>query len=193
MINSYLRMTKIAGQQRLRGRGHMKIRMTALHMFAVVTLAGAGMATACSVTTGSPPENAQGAEPGPPGAGEQGGENTPDEQEGGTSEEGAERAGARLPAWWPDKDFPLPRGVTVSSVRDESDGERGIAITGADPEKVAAFYRKALPKAGYEITKDRRVSIGGLAAVGIEFSGHGWAGEIGAGRAGTVLISTRQD
>lgn len=186
-------MTEPARQQRLRERGAMKIRITALHIFALVTLAGAGLSTACTVNTGAPPSVQAGS--GQSSTGDQGTESAPGQDEGAGGDEGSGGA-ARLPSWWPDKKFPLPRGVTVSSVRDDADGERGIAIVGSAPEKVAAFYRKALPKAGYTITKDRRVAIGGLAAVGMEFNGHGWAGEIGAARGrggGTVVISTRQD
>jgi hypothetical protein len=170
----------------------VKIRGNTAQTFAAVALAAVSMISAgCSVTTTSPPAaGAQSAEQG----GDEGTANGSGQEAGGAGESGTDESGGRLPTWWPDKEFPLPRGGAVKEVNDPADGERGIAITGVNPDEVLDFYRKALPAAGYEITKDKKVGIGGLDVGGMEFSGNGWAGEIGTlGRRNAVLISTRQD
>jgi hypothetical protein len=99
-------------------------------------------------------------------------------------------AGAQFPANWPDANFPIPPGVTVQAQGQDAD-EIGIVLVDADPEAVATFYRSALPSAGYKITEDNSVGLGGRSIVGIKFNGHGYHGEM-AVVAGHVAISLEE-
>jgi hypothetical protein len=96
-------------------------------------------------------------------------------------------AGAQLPAGWPDADFPIPPGVTVQTKGENSD-EIGIVLVGSSPDAIATFYRSALPTAGYKITEDNSVSVGGRQIVGLKFDGNGYHGEM-AVVTGHVVIS----
>ncbi|WP_091383987.1 hypothetical protein [Actinokineospora alba] len=60
------------------------------------------------------------------------------------------------------KDFPVPSGAKVSAVG--ADGS--FSVTGEGAEKVLAFYRKALPDAGYKITSDEPTAVGFEGAAG---------------------------
>jgi hypothetical protein len=88
----------------------------------------------------------------------------------------ADHVGSQLPASFPDKDFPIPPGVRV--IESQEPGEKGIVLTGMAPDEVAAFYRSALPAAGYDITKDASVGVGGVQVVGLEFTGQGYNGKL---------------
>lgn len=99
-------------------------------------------------------------------------------------------AGAQFPANWPDANFPIPPGVTVQAQGQDAD-EIGIVLVDADPDAVATFYRSALPSAGYKITEDNSVGVGGRSIVGIKFAGHGYNGEM-AVVAGHVAISLEE-
>jgi hypothetical protein len=94
-----------------------------------------------------------------------------------------------LPSSWPDQDFPLPPGARVTEARDG--GDTGIVLTGVEPGVVAEFYRDALPAAGYRITKDNSIGVGGVDVIGMSFTGHGYNGEIAVVSTGsdTVAIS----
>jgi len=107
---------------------------------------------------------------------------------GATADAGA--AGAQFPTNWPDANFPIPPGTTVQAQGQDAD-EIGIVLVGADPDAIATFYRSALPSAGYKITEDNSVGIGGRSIVGIKFSGHGYSGEM-AVVAGHVAISLEE-
>ena len=103
-----------------------------------------------------------------------------------------DHVGSQLPANFPDADFPIPPGATVTEGQDAD--ERGIVLRGVAPEAVAEFYRSALPAAGYEITKDSSVGVGGVGGVqvvGLEFTGQGYNGEL-AVVASTVAISLEE-
>jgi hypothetical protein len=80
--------------------------------------------------------------------------------------------------------FPIPPGATVVARNPDSDGVN-IVIASVTSQDAAAFYRQALPRAGWTITKDTQVVAGGgVAATGIEFEGHGYRGSIGGAAAG---------
>jgi hypothetical protein len=98
--------------------------------------------------------------------------------------------GAQLPADWPDQEFPIPPGVTVQ-VAGEDANEKGIILAGASPDEVATFYRSALPAAGYQITDDDSVSVGGAQIVGLNFSGNGYTGELAVVN-GRVIVSLQE-
>jgi hypothetical protein len=98
--------------------------------------------------------------------------------------------GAQLPADWPDQEFPIPPGATVQ-VAGEDSGEKGIILVGPSPDEAATFYRSALPSAGYQITDDNSVSVGGAQIVGLHFSGNGYTGELAVVN-GRVLVSLQQ-
>lgn len=81
-----------------------------------------------------------------------------------------------VPAAWPDSDFPIPPGVTVTE-RSTADTV-GMLLVGEEPEKVIDFYRSALPAAGYRITEDNSVALGQLQVAGLTFTGHDYEGEL---------------
>ncbi|MGH3762581.1 hypothetical protein [Actinophytocola sp.] len=97
---------------------------------------------------------------------------------------GNDAAAASVPESWPDQDFPLPSAATVSA----SDGDtQAFVLHATDPNAVVAFYRDALPAAGYQITTDKGVIAGGVDIAGLRFTGHGYSGKI-AIVANTVTI-----
>jgi hypothetical protein len=102
----------------------------------------------------------------------------------------SDHVGSQLPADWPDQEFPIPPGVTVQ-VAGEDANEKGIILTGASPDEVATFYRSALPAAGYQITDDDSVSVGGAQIVGLNFSGNGYTGELAVVN-GRVIVSLQE-
>jgi hypothetical protein len=85
--------------------------------------------------------------------------------------------------------FPIPPGATVVARNPDGDGVN-IVLTSVTAEKATAFYRQALPGAGYNITRDAEVVAGGTAVTGIEFVGHGYRGSIGGAAAGLGGQST---
>jgi hypothetical protein len=99
----------------------------------------------------------------------------------------ADHVGSQLPDNWPDENFPIPPGVTVQAKGENAEGI-GIVLVGSTPDQIATFYRSALPAAGYQITEDNSVSVGGAQVVGLHFAGHGYNGEL-AVVAGHVAIS----
>lgn len=109
---------------------------------------------------------------------------------GGDPGDGDTGSGAGLPNSWPDQSFPLPAGVTVT-VDGSTGDERGIILRGVNGDTVLDFYRDALPAAGYTVTKDEGVDVGGISVTELEFTGHGWDGEIAivAGQRNMVAIS----
>lgn len=104
--------------------------------------------------------------------------------------ESSGHVGAQLPADWPDQEFPIPPGVTVQ-VAGEDANEKGIILAGSSPDEVATFYRSALPAAGYQITDDDSVSVGGSQIVGLNFSGNGYTGELAVVN-GRVIVSLQE-
>ncbi|MGH3756912.1 hypothetical protein [Actinophytocola sp.] len=65
--------------------------------------------------------------------------------------------------------------MTVTQAEDSD--EVAIVLTGRSPDDVAAFYRSALPTAGYQITDDDTVGVG-VQVVGLKFTGNGYDGEL---------------
>ncbi|HEU5471241.1 MAG TPA: hypothetical protein VFV67_11355 [Actinophytocola sp.] len=106
-----------------------------------------------------------------------------------TTDNGGSGGATAFPDDWPDEDFPLPPGVTVT--RASNARGIGIVVSGVDTVKAADFYRDALPAAGYKITKDSSVGVGGVGIVGMTFTGHGFHGELAAfaGANNAVMIS----
>ncbi|WP_261562616.1 hypothetical protein [Frankia tisae] len=79
--------------------------------------------------------------------------------------------GTNVPA-----DFPVPPGATVK-VGTTTGKSSTVTLSGVSSDRVAAFYRTALPQAGYRITSD--VGIPGVARA-LAFDGHSVTGSIGA-------------
>lgn len=102
----------------------------------------------------------------------------------------SDHVGSQLPADFPDQEFPIPPGVTVQVAGQDAD-EKGIILVGASPDEVATFYRSALPAAGYQITDDDSVSVGGAQIVGLNFSGNGYTGELAVVN-GRVIVSLQE-
>lgn len=73
--------------------------------------------------------------------------------------------------------FPVPAGAKVAE--NIVDSKEVIVIFGSvTPAKVSSFYATALPRAGYAISGNSLVTDGGGTVVFIEFSGHGYKGNI---------------
>jgi hypothetical protein len=102
----------------------------------------------------------------------------------------SDHVGSQLPAGFPDQEFPIPPGVTVQVSAEDTD-DTAIVLVGKSPDEVAEFYRTALPTAGYQITDDDSVSVGGAQIVGLNFSGNGYTGELAVVN-GRVLVSLQE-
>jgi hypothetical protein len=75
--------------------------------------------------------------------------------------------------------FPVPAAATIGE--NTAGGSSVVIVFGAiTPSDVSRFYATALPKAGYTITTNTMLSKGGDAGAIIEFSGHGFKGNIDA-------------
>jgi hypothetical protein len=75
--------------------------------------------------------------------------------------------------------FPIPAGAKV--VENISvDKQIEVVIGSVSPQKAASFYSSALPRAGYKITMNGLSSSGNSSTLGIEFTGHGYKGDITA-------------
>jgi hypothetical protein len=77
--------------------------------------------------------------------------------------------------------FPIPPGAQVVGNAVESSGEIEIGLTNVSGSDVESFYTSALPADGYTITSNTVVNgdFSGQATA-IEFTGHGYSGDIGA-------------
>jgi hypothetical protein len=76
--------------------------------------------------------------------------------------------------------FPLPPGATVLDNLAYTKSKE-LVLTGVTPAAAVSFYTTALPRAGYTITMNGLSSTGTGVFAGIEFTGHGYMGTIGAG------------
>ncbi len=74
--------------------------------------------------------------------------------------------------------FPIPAGAKVGENISTS-SEIGIMFAKVVPARVASFYAQALPTAGYTVTSNSSSSEGGGVVV-IQFTGHGYTGEVSA-------------
>jgi len=75
--------------------------------------------------------------------------------------------------------FPIPSGAKV----DENITENKtilIFLSSVTPSDVSSFYASALPRAGYTITVNSVTDLNGTKIAGIEFTGHGYKGDISA-------------
>lgn len=74
--------------------------------------------------------------------------------------------------------FPIPAGVNVV-FNDSCLKQVVLTLNPITPSRAAAFYETALPRAGYEVSSN--ISTGtGSGMTAIEFSGHGYTGEVAA-------------
>jgi hypothetical protein len=88
-------------------------------------------------------------------------------------------AGRMLSVNGPLGSFPVPADAKVGE--NMAGGSSVIIVFGSvSPSDVSRFYATALPKAGYTITTNSMVSKGGNTGALIEFTGHGFAGNIDA-------------
>jgi hypothetical protein len=96
--------------------------------------------------------------------------------------------------------FPVPAGAKVAENVAENQ-QIIVMFNSVAPANVSSFYAAALPRAGYTISGNSLISQGGGTEAVIEFSGHGFKGNIatlshfsGAGVAiaglGTKNVST---
>jgi hypothetical protein len=78
--------------------------------------------------------------------------------------------------------FSIPRNAAVSDHVDQPNAVTVVMSTPSGPE-IAAYYRRALPAAGFTVTADDR------ATNTITFTGHGWTGALtGSGEATAVFL-----
>jgi len=75
--------------------------------------------------------------------------------------------------------FPVPAGANVAE-NIASNQETVIIFDKITPARVSSFYAQALPQDGYTITTNSVVSQSGSTAAIIQFTGHGFAGNIDA-------------
>ena len=75
--------------------------------------------------------------------------------------------------------FPVPAGANVAE-NIASSQETVIIFDKITPARVSSFYAQALPQDGYTITINSVVSQSGGTAAIIQFTGHGFAGNIDA-------------
>ena len=75
--------------------------------------------------------------------------------------------------------FPVPAGANVAE-NIASSQETVIIFDKITPARVSSFYARALPQDGYTITTNSVVSQSGGTAAIIQFTGHGFAGNIDA-------------
>jgi hypothetical protein len=73
--------------------------------------------------------------------------------------------------------FPVPKAALVGE--NMSGGSSLLVVFGkVAPPDVARFYATALPQAGYTVTSNSLVSQGGQSGAIIQFTGHGFKGNI---------------
>ena len=75
--------------------------------------------------------------------------------------------------------FPVPAGANVAE-NIASSQETVIIFDTITPARVSSFYAQALPQDGYTITTNSVVSQSGGTAAIIQFTGHGFTGNIDA-------------
>jgi hypothetical protein len=73
--------------------------------------------------------------------------------------------------------FPVPTGAKVAENVAYSQ-QVIVMFTSVTPAIVSSFYATALPRAGYAISGNSMFSVGGNTEAVIEFSGHGYKGNI---------------
>jgi hypothetical protein len=76
--------------------------------------------------------------------------------------------------------FPIPPGAKVIE-NINVDKQIEVVIGSVSPQKASSFYSSALPRAGYKVTINGLSSSGNSSTLGIEFTGHGYKGDITAG------------
>jgi hypothetical protein len=136
---------------------------------AVATLVAAVSLAACSVGVGGSDPETQPATQAPAAT----------QPAGGSESTGAGQAPGNVLA-----SFPIPPGATVAARNESADGV-SIRLASISADDVAAFYRQALPQAGYTILGDARIGTGGGVSVGgLRFEGHGYQGTVGSVAAG---------
>jgi len=75
--------------------------------------------------------------------------------------------------------FPIPAAATIGE--NMAGGKSIVIVFGAiTPSDVSRFYATALPKAGYTVTTNTMLTKDGDAGAIIDFSGHGFKGNIDA-------------
>jgi hypothetical protein len=74
--------------------------------------------------------------------------------------------------------FPIPPGAQVVE-SGTSSNQIEIVLSGVTPSALDSFYTSALPAAGYTITSNDQGTALGLGNAGINFTGHGYKGDIG--------------
>jgi len=75
--------------------------------------------------------------------------------------------------------FPVPAGAKVAE--NIASSQETVVIFGSiSPAEVSSFYAQALPKAGYTISGNSVITESGNVVAGIQFTGHGFTGNIDA-------------
>jgi ABC-type phosphate transport system substrate-binding protein len=73
--------------------------------------------------------------------------------------------------------FPVPAGAKVAE--NIASGQQVVVIFSlVSPSKVSSFYATALSRAGYSVSANSVISQGGGTVTFIQFSGHGYKGNI---------------
>lgn len=77
------------------------------------------------------------------------------------------------------RSFPVPAGAKVAE-NVASSQEIVVIFSSISPAQVSSFYATALPRAGYSISNNSVLSESGSPVAIIQFSGHGYKGNIDA-------------
>jgi glucose/arabinose dehydrogenase len=83
--------------------------------------------------------------------------------------------------------FPIPSGA-AGVVNSASGGVIDVVLSGVAPDALDSFYTTALPQDGYTITSNTTGSALGISGAEIQFTGHGYKGDIGDAN-GTIGIT----
>jgi hypothetical protein len=83
--------------------------------------------------------------------------------------------------------FPIPPGA-MGVVSATNGGMVDVVLSGVDPSTLDSFYTTALPQAGYTITSNTTGSALGISGAEVQFTGHGYKGDIGDAN-GTIGIT----
>jgi hypothetical protein len=88
-------------------------------------------------------------------------------------------AGRTISVKGPLGSFPVPAGAKIGE--NISGGQSVVIVFGSvTPSDVSSFYASALPKAGFDVTTNAMVTKAGDSGALIEFTGHGYKGNIDA-------------
>jgi hypothetical protein len=135
-----------------------------------------------AASSSSPPASSNSSSP-PPSAPATGASGSPSSPAGGTGSGGTGSegtgTGSSVNEGGSIGSFPLPPGSSLAE-NVTSGSTIDIVLSGVTATEVSSFYGSALPAAGYTITANTNATGANINGTAIEFTGHGYKGDIGA-------------